>query len=150
MWKGSGSITPWNCARENSRHICCEYVLLGIIFFVYKRTGRNSFVLVRLDQDRIYIKSNVNGREMASIRWSGKAIYGRFWRQGDIRWRCEVTDIEGRGTYQRSRAEDGTDLTPQYWQRGDWGKAHVRGESIIGQGGSKEEERRVLSGGYQR
>ena len=65
---------------------------------------------MRLDQDRIDVKIDVNGK--VSIRCSGKEIYGRFRCQGDIRWRVEVNDIEGRGTYHMRRVESGTDLTP--------------------------------------
>ena len=60
--------------------------------------------------NEIDIKIDVNGKVL--IRCSGKAIYGRFWRQGEIRWKVEVADIEGRGTYHMSRVEGGTDLTP--------------------------------------
>ena len=64
--------------------------------------------------------------------------------------RVEVAVIKRRGEYHKSRFEGGTDLTTPYLHRGDQGQAHVMGGPIIGQGGSKEEERRVLSGGYQR
>ena len=65
------------------------------------------------DQGGIDVKNDVNGREeMVSIRCLGKAIHGRFWRQGDIRWRVQVDEIEGRIIYQRSRFEGGTDLSP--------------------------------------
>ena len=68
---------------------------------------------MRLDQDGIDVKSDVNGREgMASIRCSRKAISGRFWRQGKIGLRVEVADIEGKGDYQRSRFKGGTEIIP--------------------------------------
>ena len=55
------------------------------------------------DQDRIDVKSDVNRREgMLSIRRSGKAISGIFWRQEKIWLRVEMDDIEGRGDYRRS------------------------------------------------
>ena len=69
-------------------------------------------MFVRLDLDDIDVKNDVNGREgMVSIRCPGKAIYGRFWSQENIRSRFEVADIEQRGTYQRSRVEGGTKFT---------------------------------------
>ena len=62
---------------------------------VHENIGRTSEKFVRLDQDKIDAKIDVNGK--VSIRCSGKEIYGRFWRQGEIRWRVEVDDIEGGG-----------------------------------------------------
>ena len=59
------------------------YYVLKMV--VYKNTGRTSKEILRSDQDRIDVKSDVNGREIVSIRCSGKAIYGRFRRQGEIR-----------------------------------------------------------------
>ena len=57
---------------------------------------------MRSDQEGIDAKSNVNGREgMFLIRRSGKEIYGRFLRQGNIWLGDEVADIEGRGAYWR-------------------------------------------------
>ena len=58
---------------------------------------------MRLDQDRIYVKSDFNGR--VSIRCSGKASMGD-------QVEGEVADIEGRGTYNRNQVEGGADLTP--------------------------------------
>ena len=49
---------------------------------------------------------------MVLIRRLGKEITGRFRCQGKIRLRVEVAGIEGRGAYQRSRFEGGTDLIP--------------------------------------
>ena len=66
---------------------------------------------MKTEQYGVDVKSDVNGREgIVSVRRLGKAIIGRFWRQGNIRLRFEVDDIEGRGDYWRSRFEDGTDL----------------------------------------
>ena len=66
---------------------------------------------MRSNQYGIDVKSDVNGK--VSIKCSGKRIYGRFRHQGEIRWRVEVYDIEGRGTYNMIRVEGGTDLTSQ-------------------------------------
>ena len=78
-----------------------------------KNTRRNSKTFVMSDQGGIDVKNDVNGREeMVSIRCLGKAIYGSFCLQGEIRWRVQVGDIEGRIIYQRSRFEGGTDLSP--------------------------------------
>ena len=80
---------------------------------MHENTGRTSKICVRSDQDRIDVKNDVNGREiMVSIRCSEKVIYGKFRSQGEIMWRVEVADIKGRGTYQRSLVEGGTDLNP--------------------------------------
>ena len=49
---------------------------------------------------------------MVLIRLSGKAIFGRFWRQGEIWLRFEVSDIEGSGAYRRSQFKGGTYLIP--------------------------------------
>ena len=49
---------------------------------------------------------------MVLIRSLGKSISGIFWCQGKIRLGGEMTDIEERGAYQRSRFEGGTDLIP--------------------------------------
>ena len=79
---------------------------------MHKNTRRTTKIFVRLDQDSIDIKHDANGREgMVSIRCLGKAIYGRFWCQGEIRWRVAVADIEWRETYLRNQVEDETDLT---------------------------------------
>ena len=51
-------------------------------------------------------------------RLLGKAIPGRFRRQGNIRLRVEVDVIEGRGAYWGSQFEGGTDLIPLDWHRG--------------------------------
>ena len=68
---------------------------------------------MRSNQDSTEVKNDVNGREgMVLVRCLRKAIYKSFWRQGEIRLRFEVADIEGRGTYQRSRVKGGTDLNP--------------------------------------
>ena len=67
----------------------------GLKCVVHKNTGRTSETFVRSYQDRIDVKIDVHGE--VSIRCSGKAIYGRFRHQGDIRWRVEVDDIEGGG-----------------------------------------------------
>ena len=48
---------------------------------VHKKTGSTSETFVRSDQDGIDVKIDFNGK--VSIRFSGKAIYGRFWRQGE-------------------------------------------------------------------
>ena len=77
---------------------------------VHKNMRSNTEKNVRSDQDRIDVKIDVNGK--VSIRFLVKAINGRLWCQGDIRWRVEVYDIKGRGTYHRSRVEGGTELTP--------------------------------------
>ena len=61
---------------------------------MYKNTGRTSKI-VTSDQDSIDIKSDVNGREMFSIRCSGKAIYGRFRLQGEIRWKLRRMTLKG-------------------------------------------------------
>ena len=55
---------------------------------------------MRSDQDGVDVKIDVN--EKVSIRCLGKEIYGRFRCQGEIRWRVEVVDIEGRGAYHSS------------------------------------------------
>ena len=68
--------------------------------------------VLRPEQDRIDIKSDVNGRGVVSIRFLRKAIYGRFWIQVEIKWIFEVTYIEERGTYKRSQVKGWTDLTP--------------------------------------
>ena len=67
---------------------------------MHENTGRTSDKFVSSDQGGIDVKSDVNGK--VSIRFSGKAIYGRFWSQGETRWRVEVADIEGMGTYHSS------------------------------------------------
>ena len=77
---------------------------------MHEDTGRTSETFVWSDQDRIDVKSDVNRKVF--IRCSGKAIYVIFWRQGDTRWRVEMTNIEGRGTYHRKRVEGETELTP--------------------------------------
>ena len=74
--------------------------------------GKTSETILRLDQDRIDVKSDVNRKEMVSIRCSEKEIYGRFFHQGKISWRVEVADTEGMGIYWRSQVEGGTDLSP--------------------------------------
>ena len=84
---------------------------------------------------------------MVLIRQSRNIINGIVWRQGKIRFRVEVDVIEGRGAYRRSRFEGGNDLIPPDLHRGDQGQAHVRGDTIIGQGVSKEEEVRSILGG---
>ena len=68
---------------------------------MHKNTGRTSEKSLRSEQDDIDAKIDVNVK--VSIRCSVKAIYGRFLHQGEIRWRVEVTDIEGMGTYHRIR-----------------------------------------------
>ena len=84
----------------------CYYYGLQIV--VQKNTRRNSKTFVMSDQGGIDVINDFNGREeMVSIRCLGKAIYGSFWRQGEIRWRVQVGDIEGRIIYQRSRFEGG-------------------------------------------
>ena len=85
---------------------------------------------------------------MVSIRRSGKSISGIFWSQGKIWLRVEVTGIEGKGAYWRSQFESGTDLISSALNWRYKGQSHVRGEPIIVQGERKEEEGRVLSGGY--
>ena len=49
---------------------------------------------------------------MVLIRSLGKSISGIFWCQGKIRLGGEMTDIEERGAYQRSRFKGGTCLIP--------------------------------------
>ena len=49
---------------------------------------------------------------MVSLTCLDRAIYDRIRIQGEIRWRIEVAAIKGRGTYQRSRVEGVTDLSP--------------------------------------
>ena len=49
---------------------------------------------------------------MVFIWRSEKEMFGKFWRQGNIWLRAEVTDIEGRGAYRRNRFEGGNDLIP--------------------------------------
>ena len=94
-------------------HITSDYVLLGIEIVVQKNMLRTSYVFVRLDQDRIDVKSYVNRREvMVLIRRSGKAISGRFWSQDKIWLGVEVADIEGRGAYWRIQFKGDTDLIP--------------------------------------
>ena len=53
--------------------------------------------------------------------------------------------IEVSGSYFRRRFKGVTDLVPPAWLWRDRGQACVRREHIRGQGGSREEERRVLS-----
>ena len=80
---------------------------------MHKNIGRASIVFVRSNKDSTEVKNDVYGRTgMVSVRSLEKEIYERFWRQGEIRSRFEVSDIEGRGTYQRSRVEGRTDLNP--------------------------------------
>ena len=58
---------------------------------------------MRSDQDGIDIKSDVDKRDgMVLIRILGKAITSKFWSQGKIRVRIEVTAIDWRGAYCRS------------------------------------------------
>ena len=45
------------------------------------------------DQDGIDIRIDVNGK--VSIGCSEKAIYGRFWCKGDIRWRMRWMTLKG-------------------------------------------------------
>ena len=52
---------------------------------VHENTGRTSETFVRLEQDGIDVKNDVNGK--VSIRRSGEVIYGRFRRQGEIKCR---------------------------------------------------------------
>ena len=85
----------------------------GLNIVVHKITQRTSKIIVRSNQDSTEVKNDVNGRKgMVSVSSLGKEIYGRFWHHEEIRLRFQVSDIEGRGTYQRSRVEGGTDLTP--------------------------------------
>ena len=50
---------------------------------------------MRSDEDGIDLKSDVNGREgIVLITRSGKAVSVRFLRQGKVRLRVEVADIE--------------------------------------------------------
>ena len=51
-------------------------------------------MFMRMDQNRIGVKSDVNEREViVLIRHSGEAINERFWRQGNIRLGVEVVSI---------------------------------------------------------
>ena len=84
---------------------------------------------MRSDQDRIDVKSDVNRKVF--IRCSGKAIYVIFWRQGDTRWRVEMTNIEGRGTYHRKRVEGETELTPPKLDTGGIEVRLISGESLL-------------------
>ena len=62
---------------------------------MHKNTGRASKTFVRSDQYGIDVENDVNGREgMFLVRCLWKALYERFWSQGDIMWRVEVADIE--------------------------------------------------------
>ena len=74
---------------------------------------------------------------MVLIRHLWNTITGRFFHQGKNRLRVGLYDIEGRGAYQRSRFDDGTDLIPPALHPGYIGQDHVRGEYIRGQGGRK-------------
>ena len=123
----------------------------GLKIVVHKITRKTSKIIVSSNQDSTEVKNDLNGRTgMVLVRCLRKAIYWRFGRQGEIRSRFQVSDIEGRGTYQRSQVEGGTDLTPPSWHQGDWGRAQVRREHIRGQWVNKEEEWRVVLGGYRR
>ena len=83
------------------------------------------------DQGGIDVKNDVNGREeMVSIRCLEKATYGSFWRQGKIRWRVQMDNIEGRIIYQRSRFEGGTEPVPHLDTRGI-GVRLRSGESLL-------------------
>ena len=124
--------------------------MLGIKTVLHKNTGRTS-------RTNLEVRPGWGWRQIwcqwerrnVSIRYLGKLIYGIFWRQGYIWWKIEVSDIEGRGTYQKIRVKGGTDFTYQSCHRANWGQAHVKGEPIRGQGIRREEEGRGLSGGYR-
>ena len=58
-------MTPLNCEQKIPRHIPSEYVLLGIKNGCVQKHGkdlRNKIKFVRLDQDGIDVKNDVNGR----------------------------------------------------------------------------------------
>ena len=65
----------------------------GFKFVLHKNKGRTSEKFVRSDQGRIDVKSTPKGKVL--IRCSGKAIYGRFQRQGVIRWRVRWMRLKG-------------------------------------------------------
>ena len=110
---------------------------------MHENTGRTSENVVRSDQDGIDVNIDVNGK--VSIWCLGNAIYERFRRQENIRWRFEVADIEGRGNYHRSQVEGGTDLTPPQLDTGGIDVRLMSGESLL----EAKEEGRFLSVGYR-
>ena len=60
---------------------------------MHESTGRTKEKFVRLDQDRIEVNIDVNDK--VSIRCLGKAVYGRFRSQEDIRWRVRWLTLKG-------------------------------------------------------
>ena len=66
---------------------------------------------MRLDQDGIDVKIDVNGKVL--IRCSGMAIYGRFRHQGEIRWRVRWLILKGGEPTTGSESRVGLTSTPK-------------------------------------
>ena len=91
-------------------------------------------------QDKIDVKISVNGK--VYIRCLGKAIYGRFWRQGEIRWRVRWLTLKGGELITGSESGVGLTSPPQL----DTGGVEVRlmsGEILLE---AREEGRRRKEG----
>ena len=95
---------------------------------------------MRSDQDKTDVNIDVNGK--VSIRCSGKAIYGRFRHQGEIRWRVRRMTLKGGEPITGAKSRVGLTSPSQL----DTGGIEVRltsGESLLE---SREEGRRRKEG----